>query len=120
MLSGKDGFDRRAFLGSAWNIGLAPGANLPLLAAAASSSERFDFDTPYNRFGTNSVKWDAQVRRYGKDSIVAGLGVSDMDFRTAPAITKALAARVRTRKSLHYFGAPILRRHGHSSGRRDI
>jgi hypothetical protein len=66
-----------------------------LLAAAASSGEKFDFDAPYNRFGTDSVKWDAQVRRYGKDSIVAGMGVSDTDFRTAPAITKALAARLK-------------------------
>jgi cystathionine beta-lyase len=94
MLSGKDGFHRRSFLGSACNIALV-GANLPLLAAAASSGGKFDFDTPYNRFGTDSVKWDAQVRRYGKDSIVAGMGISDTDFRKAPAITKALAARLK-------------------------
>jgi len=94
VLSGKDGFDRRTLLGSAWNIALA-GANFPLLAADASSGEKFDFDAPYNRFGTDSVKWDAQVRRYGKDSIVAGMGISDTDFRTAPPITKALAARLK-------------------------
>jgi cysteine-S-conjugate beta-lyase len=76
------------------NIALA-GVNLPLLAAAASSGEAYDFDTPYNRFGTDCVKWDAQVRRYGKDSIVAGMGISDTDFRTAPAITKALAERLK-------------------------
>src|SRR5450432_3183809 len=94
MLSGKDGFHRRSFLGSACNYALV-GANLPLLAAAASSGEKFDFDTPYNRLGTDCVKWDAQLRRYGKNSIVAGMGISDTDFRTAPAITKALAERVK-------------------------
>lgn len=90
----RDGFHRRAFLGKTQQIALA-GANLPLLAAAANSGEVFDFDTPYNRFGTDSVKWDAQARRYGKDSIVVGMGISDTDFRTAPAITKALAERLK-------------------------
>ncbi len=72
-------------------------AGAPLLGAAAAGTNntKFDFDTPYNRFGTDCVKWDAQVRRYGKDSIVAGMGISDMDFRTAPAITKALAERLK-------------------------
>ena len=82
---------RRTFLGSA-----IAGANLQLLAgAAATSEEKFDFDTPYNRFGTDSVKWDSQLRRYHTDSLVAGMGISDADFRTAPAITKALAERVK-------------------------
>jgi cysteine-S-conjugate beta-lyase len=94
MSPGKSGFHRRALLGSAWSLALTR-ANLPLLAAAASGSEKFDFDTPYNRFGTDSTKWDGQIRRYGKDSIVAGMGISDTDFRTAPAITRALAERVR-------------------------
>ena len=82
-MSGEDGFARRAFFG------------LPLLAAAARGGGKYDFDTPYNRFGTDSVKWDAQERRYGKGSIIAGMGISDTDFRTAPAITKALAERLK-------------------------
>ena len=83
--------NRRGFLSGAL-------AGTPLLTAAAAettANTKFDFDTPYNRFGTDSVKWDGQVRRYGKNSIVAGMGISDTDFRTAPAITKALAERVR-------------------------
>jgi cystathionine beta-lyase len=83
--------NRRGFLGSAL-------ACTPLLKAAAGETmadTKFDFDTPYNRFGTDCVKWDAQVRRYGKNSIVAGMGISDTDFRTAPAITKALAERLK-------------------------
>ncbi|MBM3761894.1 MAG: aminotransferase class I/II-fold pyridoxal phosphate-dependent enzyme [Acidobacteria bacterium] len=65
-------------------------AALPLLAA-----EGFDFDTPYNRIGTDSTKWDAQLRRYGKDSIIAGMGISDTDFRSAPVITAALQKRLQ-------------------------
>jgi len=94
MIPGEGRFDRRAFLGGACSIAVA-GGDLPLLAADASGGDKFDFDTPYNRFGTDCVKWDAQVRRYGKDSIVAGMGISDTDFRTCPAITKALAERLK-------------------------
>ncbi len=66
-----------------------------LSAAETAGGTKFDFDTPYNRLGTNSIKWDAQVRRYGKDGVVAGMGISDTDFRTAPAITQALLDRVK-------------------------
>ena len=83
--------NRRGFLGAA----LAGTPLLTATAAKAAANTKFDFDTPYNRFGTDSVKWDAQARRYGKNSIVAGMGISDTDFRTAPAITKALAERVK-------------------------
>jgi cystathionine beta-lyase len=55
---------------------------------------KFDFDTPYSRIGTDSIKWDRQIQLYGKD-LVAGMGIADMDFRCAPAITKALAERVK-------------------------
>jgi len=65
------------------------------LFPAAAAGDQFDFDTPYNRFGSDSVKWDAQERRFGKGSIVAGMGISDMDFRTAPVITRALGARLQ-------------------------
>jgi len=81
-------------LGGVQKVALA-GASLPLLRAETSGVEKYDFDTPYNRFGTDCVKWDAQVRRYGKDSIVAGMGISDTDFRTAPVITRALEARLK-------------------------
>ena len=83
--------NRRGFFGGAL-------AGTPLFRATAAETmgnTKFDFDTPYNRFGTDCVKWDGQVRRYGKDSIVAGMGISDTDFRTAPAITRALAERMK-------------------------
>ncbi len=98
--TGKNRSNRRTFLGNAGGGAIAlTGANLPLLTAAAATGGgkegKYDFDTPYNRFGTDSVKWDAQAKRYGKDAIVAGMGISDMDFRAAPVITKALAERLK-------------------------
>jgi cystathionine beta-lyase len=74
------------------------GASLDIAEAfeadSTSGSGKHDFDTPYNRFGTDCVKWDRQARIYGKDNIVAGMGIADMDFRCAPAITKALTDRI--------------------------
>ena len=59
--AGKDQFNRRAFLGGAGAMALT-GGNLPLLGAGARLGEKYDFDTPYNRFGTDCIKWDAQAR----------------------------------------------------------
>jgi cysteine-S-conjugate beta-lyase len=50
---------------------------------------KFDFDTPVERAGTWSTRWD---RHAGRD--VIPLWVADTDFRAAPAILGALAARV--------------------------
>ena len=63
--------------------------------ADAVTTGKYDFDTPYSRIGTDSVKWDRQIRIYGKENIAVGMGIADMDFRCAPAITKALSARVQ-------------------------
>ena len=48
---------------------------------------RFDFDTPIDRRGTNSVKWD-------ENPDVLPLWIADMDFRTAPCIIEALRKKV--------------------------
>lgn len=48
---------------------------------------KYDFDTPVNREGTFSLKWDAA----GPDTLP--MWVADMDFKTAPAITEALVKR---------------------------
>jgi cystathionine beta-lyase len=64
-------------------------------AADASTGGKFDFDTPYNRIGTDCTKWDRQIQIYGKENIAVGMGIADMDFRCAPAISKALADRIR-------------------------
>jgi putative C-S lyase len=50
---------------------------------------KFDFDTPIDRAGTWSTRWD---RYAGRDIIP--LWVADTDFRPPPAVLEALAARV--------------------------
>jgi len=100
-----DGLNRRSFLRNAGFTALAGavGSSTPLAAAAAAaagtspqpSNGKYDFDTVYNRFGTDSTKFDQQIRVYGKDSVQVGMGIADMDFRAAPAITEALQARVK-------------------------
>ena len=49
----------------------------------------YDFDTVIPRRGTNSYKWDTPEAEG-----VLPMWVADMDFRTAPAIVKALQRRV--------------------------
>ena len=49
----------------------------------------FDFDSPVERAGTWSVRWD----RYGPD--VVPLWVADTDFRAAPAVLQALQERIQ-------------------------
>ena len=50
--------------------------------------EKYDFDTVVPRRGTGSMKWDA-VKRDG----ILPMWVADMDFRTAPAVVKAVTDR---------------------------
>jgi cystathionine beta-lyase len=103
-MSPTDGLNRRSFLRNAGFTALAGavGSSAPLAAAAAAASTsleppdgKYDFDTVYNRFGTDSTKFDQQIRTYGKDSVQVGMGIADMDFRAAPAITEALQARMK-------------------------
>ena len=93
--------NRRTFLQQAgitalWGTvgaGSASGA-AATLAGTQPAHAKFDFDEVYNRFGTDSTKFDRQVRLFGKDSIEVGMGIADMDFRAAPASTKALRQRL--------------------------
>ncbi len=48
----------------------------------------FDFDTPINRRGTNSLKWDTSSE--GE----LPMWVADMDFAAAPCIAEAIAKRI--------------------------
>jgi putative C-S lyase len=50
---------------------------------------KFDFDTPLDRSGTWSTRWERYV---GRD--VIPLWVADTDFRAPPAVLEALSARV--------------------------
>jgi cystathionine beta-lyase len=91
------GHDRRSFLTRAGVLAMAPlAASITgcYRAEATTPSGKFDFDTPLNRIGTDSMKWDMPIRQYDMKNIIAGLGISDMDFRCAPGITDALQKRV--------------------------
>lgn len=85
----RTGLHRRAFLRNTALLSAAAGAS------GETSAGKYDFDTPYNRVGTDCVKWDRQIKIYGKENIAVGMGIADMDFRCAPAITKALADRIK-------------------------
>ena len=100
-----EGLNRRSFLRNAGLTALvgsvAPGSSLVAAAGAAlapaADSTKFDFDTPYSRIGTDSTKWDGPINTglTDKDHIIAGMGIADMDFRAAPAITQALQERMK-------------------------
>jgi cysteine-S-conjugate beta-lyase len=95
------GLNRRSFLRNTGLTALvgAVGSGTSLGATAFEFAPdvngKFDFDTPVNRLGTDSVKWDQAKRQNNMDTIVAGMGIADMDFNTAPAITKALQERIK-------------------------
>lgn len=56
---------------------------------APSATPAFDFDTPVDRRGSASFKWD----RYGGRDVIP-LWVADMDFHSPPAVIEALRRRV--------------------------
>ena len=100
-----DGLNRRSFLRNAGLTALvgavAPDSSLAAAAGAAfvpaPDSTKFDFDTPYSRIGTDSTQWDGPINTglTDKAHIVAGMGIADIDFRAAPAITQALNERMK-------------------------
>jgi cystathionine beta-lyase len=101
-MSQNSGLNRRTFLRNAGLTAVvgAVGSRTSLAAEFAAavaepSSGKYDFDTPYNRIGTDSTKWDAPTKTLGMEHIVAGMGIADMDFRCAPAITRALNERLK-------------------------
>jgi cystathionine beta-lyase len=52
------------------------------------NSELFDFDAPVDRRGTASMKWE----KYGSQDIIP-MWVADMDFRSPPAVIRAIENR---------------------------
>jgi cystathionine beta-lyase len=108
-----DGLNRRAFLQNAGMtafLGAVGTVASPASAAAGAAFEppangKYDFDTVYDRVGSDCIKWDQQLRTYGASSISVGMGIADMDFRAAPCITKALAERC-SHENWGYLDAP--------------
>ena len=45
---------------------------------------KYDFDTPVQRYGTDSIKWKVEENELP-------MWVADMDFETAPKIIEALS-----------------------------
>src|SRR5712691_11261552 len=101
-MSNVQGLGRRTFLHNA-GVAAILGAVSPAAAAKAAEKAaaavtpngRYDFDSVLNRFGTDCVKFDKQIKAYGKDSIAVGMGIADMDFKVAPVITRALQERLQ-------------------------
>ena len=60
----------------------------------------FNFDSPPNRHGTDSQKWQKYA---GRD--ILPLWVADMDFKSSPAIIAALQERVAT--GLFGYARPV-------------
>jgi cystathionine beta-lyase len=52
----------------------------------------FDFDTPIDRRGTASLKWDFCERVHGVSGVIP-MWVADMDLAAPPVVVKALRAR---------------------------
>lgn len=53
----------------------------------------FDFDTPWARQGSASVKYDLRQQKFGRQDVLP-LWVADMDFAAPPRVQQALAERV--------------------------
>ena len=84
-------FTRRKFIAGAGVTALAGavGAGSATASDAAKpvrSDGKFDFDTIYDRRGTDCVKWDGQIETFG-DRVSVGMGIADLDFRAAPCVT---------------------------------
>lgn len=89
---------RRHLIKSAGGLSLALASNYShasnVESSISGSSDQFNLNEVYSRWGTDSAKWDLQLRRFPGEKITAAMGIADMDFRTAPAITHAIANRI--------------------------
>ncbi len=57
-------------------------------------NKQSDFDTIYNRIGTECVKWDDLPREVNPDQLNA-MWIADMEFGTPPCITNAMMQRLQ-------------------------
>lgn len=98
--------NRRTFIKGAGMTALAGAAGTMATVSSTASAQssisipklaggKYDFETPYNRVGTNCSRWDSPARRYPEGVFKYGMGVASMDFECAPCITEALTERVQ-------------------------
>ena len=103
------GLNRRNFLKGAGMTALAGAVGTTAAGTAAAEETpylvngKYDFDTVYSRIGSDSVKWDSQIARFG-DKVKVGMGIADTDFRAAPCIGEAMAERLK-HENWGYMGA---------------
>ena len=99
-----NGLNRRHFLKGAGMTALAGAAATTASTAVIADDDdggglfrngNYDFDTVYDRRGTNCSRWDSPAKRYPGGEFKYGMGVATMDFEAAPCITEALAARFK-------------------------
>jgi cysteine-S-conjugate beta-lyase len=94
--------NRRAFLKNAGITAIAGAAGTLSSTAvqaapaphARMSGGKYDFDTVYNRVGSNCSRWDGAAAPYPEGVFKYGMGVASQDFECAPCITEALHERV--------------------------
>ena len=97
MVKNRINKSRRRLIQSAGTIPIAASASMALSGhhkAEITKSATFNLDEIYPRWKTNSAKWDLQTKRFPGQKIHAAMGIADLDFRTAPEITQAIAERV--------------------------
>jgi cystathionine beta-lyase len=74
-------------------------AGVSTIASAQSPirmrSGMYDFDTVYDRIGSNCSRWDSPPKRYDAGKVRYAMGVATMDFEAAPCITEALTERIQ-------------------------
>ncbi len=88
----------------------------------------YNFDRPIKRSGTNSYKWDSNMRLYGTEDVLP-MWTADMDFRCADPLIEAFKARVEhgifgyTQRDAKYFdiiASWLKRRFGFEVSKEDI
>ena len=91
--------NRRTFLKSAGATAILGAVGVKTVSAIETTGApsvllypTYDFDERFSRSGTDCSKWDSPIATFGEDIEVA-MGIADMDFRTAPCVTRALAER---------------------------
>ncbi|MDD9889558.1 MAG: aminotransferase class I/II-fold pyridoxal phosphate-dependent enzyme [Gammaproteobacteria bacterium] len=102
------GLDRRSFMKGAGMTAIAGAAGTVASVAGTTASAqesssldipklangKYDFETIYNRVGSNCARWDSPPRNYPGGEFKFGMGVASMDFECAPCITEALQERI--------------------------
>jgi len=95
------GLNRRNFIKGAGMTALAGAVGTTSAGNAAAADKKpylvngkYDFDTVYDRVGTDCVKWDSQITDFG-DKVKIGMGIADTDFRAAPCIGEAMTERLK-------------------------